>query len=81
MRDFVVTSWMGLMAPAATPGAIVQKIATEVDKILASAAVSRILADRGYATLGGGPQAFQKYLDADIALWAKVVRQSGATVN
>ena len=31
--------------------------------------------------MGGGPQAFEKYLDADIAFWAKVVRQSGATVN
>jgi tripartite-type tricarboxylate transporter receptor subunit TctC len=81
VKDFVVTSWMGLMAPAATPPGIVQKIATEVDKILASAEVRKILTDRGYATLGGGPQAFEKYLDADIALWAKVVRQSGATVN
>ena len=81
MRDFVVTSWMGLMAPAATPPEIVQRIATEVDKILASAEVRKILTERGYATLGGGPQAFGKYLDADISLWAKVVRQSGATVN
>jgi tripartite-type tricarboxylate transporter receptor subunit TctC len=81
MRDFVVTSWSGLMAPAATPPEVVQRIAAEVDKILAGAEIRKILTDRGYATLGGGPQAFEKYLDADIALWAKVVRQSGATVN
>ena len=81
VRDFVVTSWMGLMAPSATPHAIVQRVANEVDKILASPDVKKNLTDRGYATLGGGPQAFEKYLDADIALWAKVVRQSGATVN
>jgi hypothetical protein len=31
--------------------------------------------------MGGGPQAFEKYLDVDIAFWAKLVRQSGATVN
>jgi tripartite-type tricarboxylate transporter receptor subunit TctC len=81
LRDFVVTSWTGLMVPSATPPAIVQRLATEVDKILASPEIKKTLADRGYATLGGGPQAFEKYLDADIALWAKVVRQSGATVN
>ena len=81
VKDFIVTSWSGLMAPAATPPDIVQKIAAEVDKILVSPEVRRILTERGYATLGGGPQAFEKYLDADIALWAKVVRQSGATVN
>jgi tripartite-type tricarboxylate transporter receptor subunit TctC len=81
MKDFVVTSWSGLMAPAATPPAIVQRIASEVDKILASPEVKKALTDRGYATMGGGPQAFEKYLDADIAFWAKLVRQSGATVN
>ena len=81
VKDFVVTSWSGLMAPSATPPDIVRKIATEVDNILASAEVRKILTERGYATLGGGSQAFEKYLDADIALWAKVVRQSGATVN
>src|SRR5262245_8234592 len=81
LRDFVVTSWTGLMVPSATPAPVVQRLATEVDKILASPDVKKTLADRGYATLGGGPQAFEKYLDADIALWAKVVRQSGATVN
>ena len=81
VKDFVVTSWTGLMAPAATPPAIVQRIAAEVDRILASPEIRKIMTDRGYATMGGGPQAFEKYLDADIALWAKVVRQSGATVN
>ena len=81
VKDFVVTSWSGLMAPAATPPDVVRKIATEVDKILVSPEVRKILTERGYATLGGGPQAFEKYLDADIALWSKVVRQSGATVN
>ena len=56
-------------------------VAAEVDKILVNPEVRKILTDRGYTTIGGGPQAFEKYLDADIAFWAKVVRQSGATVN
>ena len=81
LNDFVVTSWMGLMAPAATPPEVVRRIATEVDRILASAEIRRLLTDRGYATLGGGPQAFERHLDAEIALWATVVRQAGATVN
>jgi tripartite-type tricarboxylate transporter receptor subunit TctC len=81
MKDFVVTSWSGLMAPAATPPAIVQRIAGEVDKILDTPEIKKTLSARGYVTMGGGPQAFEKYLDADIAFWAKLVRQSGATVN
>ena len=74
-------TWGAATAIAATPPDVVRKIAAEVDKILVSPEVNKILTERGYTTLGGGPQAFEKYLDADIALWAKVVKQSGATVN
>jgi tripartite-type tricarboxylate transporter receptor subunit TctC len=81
LSNFIVTSWMGLLAPAGTPPDIVQRLATEIDKILASAEIKKILTDRGYETMGGGPAAFAKYLEADIALWAKVVKASGATVN
>jgi tripartite-type tricarboxylate transporter receptor subunit TctC len=81
VNNFVVTSWMGLMAPAGTPRPIVDRVAAEVDKILASAEIKKLLADRGYETMGGGPEKFAKYLGDDIALWAKVVKASGATVN
>ena len=81
LPNFVVTSWMGLLAPAATPRPIVDRIASELDKILASPEIKKLLTERGYDTMGGGPEAFAKYLDADIALWAKVVKASGATVN
>ena len=81
VNNFVVTSWMGLMAPAATPRPIVDRIAGEVDKILASPEIKKILAERGYEAMGGGADKFAKYLDNDIALWAKVVKASGATVN
>jgi tripartite-type tricarboxylate transporter receptor subunit TctC len=81
VNNFVVTSWMGLLAPAATPRPIVDRVATEVDKILASPEIKKILAERGYETMGGGADKFAKYLETDIALWAKVVKASGATVN
>jgi len=81
VQNFVVTSWMGLMAPAGTPHLIVARIASEVDKVLASPEIKTILADRGYETMGGGPEAFAKYMDSEIALWAKIVKASGAAVN
>jgi tripartite-type tricarboxylate transporter receptor subunit TctC len=81
VQNFTVTSWMGLMAPAATPRPVIERIATEVDKVLAQPEIKKILADRGYDTMGGGPEAFAKYMDREIALWAKVVKASGATVN
>src|SRR6267154_1568144 len=75
--NFIVTVWMGLLAPAATPRPIVDRIAAEVDKILASPEIKKVLAERGYETMGGGADKFAKYLDDDIARWAKVVKASG----
>ena len=43
--------------------------------------MKKAFADRGYDPMGGGPQAFAAYMDKEIALWAKVVKASGATVN
>jgi tripartite-type tricarboxylate transporter receptor subunit TctC len=81
LPNFIVTSWMGLLAPSATPAPVVQKVATELDRVLASAPMKKLMADRGYDPMGGGPQAFAAYMEKEIALWAKVVKASGATVN
>ena len=81
LPNFVVTSWMGLLAPSATPAPVVQKVAAELDRILASEPMKKLMADRGYDPMGGGPQAFSAYMEKEIALWAKVVKASGATVN
>jgi len=79
--NFVVTAWMGLLAPAGTPRPVIDRIAAAVGKVLARPELKKILADRGYDTMGGGPEAFTRYMDNDIALWAKIVKASGATVN
>ncbi len=81
LPNFIVTSWMGILAPAATPKPVVDRLAAAFDKILTSPEMKKLFADRGYDPMGGGPEEFAKYLDADIALWAKVVKASGATVN
>lgn len=81
VKNFVVTAWMGLLAPAGTPRPVIDRIAAAMDKVLAQPGLKKILADRGYDTMGGGPEAFAQYMDKDIALWAKIVKASGATVN
>jgi len=81
VNNFVVTSWMGLMAPSATPKPIIERIAGEVDKVLREPDVTKVLAERGYDTVGGGPAKFDAYMDKEIALWAKIVKASGAKVE
>jgi tripartite-type tricarboxylate transporter receptor subunit TctC len=79
--NFIVTAWMGLMAPAATPRPILDRIAGATDTVLAKPELKKILAERGYDTMSGGPEQFARYMDAEIALWRKIVKASGATVE
>jgi tripartite-type tricarboxylate transporter receptor subunit TctC len=81
LQNFVVVSWSALMAPKGTPPAIVNRLAGEVDKILASPAMLKLFADRGYIAMGGGPEAYKKYMDAEIAMWAKVIKSANIKVN
>lgn len=81
VQNFVVDSWSALMAPKGTPPEIVNRLATEVDKILASPATQKLFADRGYVAMGGGPEAYKKYMDDEIAMWAKVIKSANIKVN
>jgi tripartite-type tricarboxylate transporter receptor subunit TctC len=81
VQNFVVDSWSAVMAPSGTPPAIVNRIAAEVDKILANPEIKKVMAERGYDTMGGGPEAYKKQMDAEIDMWAKVIKSAGVTVN
>jgi tripartite-type tricarboxylate transporter receptor subunit TctC len=81
VNNFVVNSWSALMAPKGTPPAIVNRLASEVDKILASPAMVKLFADRGYVPMGGGPEAYKKYMNAEIDMWAKVIKSANIKVN
>lgn len=78
---FDVSSWFGLMAPAQTPGAIVQKLNTAVAKALAKPELQKRLIE-----LGANPQPmtiaeFSAFVNKEVQTWATVVKTSGASVD
>lgn len=75
---YVVTGWWGMLAPAGTPKPVVQKLNTEIVRALQSVDLRERLAADGIEAAGGTPEAFAEYLRREIALWSKVVRDSGA---
>jgi tripartite-type tricarboxylate transporter receptor subunit TctC len=75
---FDATAWFGLMAPAGTPAPIVAKIHAETAKILARAEVREKFATLGMEVIGNTPAQFAEVIKAEIPVWAKVIKASGA---
>src|SRR3954467_14919880 len=71
------TIWLGIMAPAGTPKAIVDKLNAEISKIIARPDVKEAWAKQGAVPMVMSPSEFDKYLRVDIEKWAKVVKAAG----
>lgn len=74
-------SWNGLLAPAATPDAIVQRMNAAVNHALASPAVKEAFAKGGIASLSGTPAQFADFIRSEIAKYAEVIRHGNITLE
>ncbi|TFZ01823.1 tripartite tricarboxylate transporter substrate binding protein [Ramlibacter humi] len=74
-------SWNGLLAPAATPDAVVQRMNAEVNKALASPAVLEAFQKGGIASLSGTPAQFAEFIQSEIARYADVIRRANITAE
>jgi tripartite-type tricarboxylate transporter receptor subunit TctC len=75
---YEATLWLGLMAPKGTPPAVVQRLHAEVAKVTGDAEVRRLWAEQGTVPLTMATDEFTRYLNDDIAKWARIVKISGA---
>ncbi len=79
--DFVVESWYGLMAPAGTPDAVIQRLHTETLAVLARPDVAAYFAQQGADVVISTPAEFSAMVHTERLRWAEVIRRSGATVD
>jgi tripartite-type tricarboxylate transporter receptor subunit TctC len=76
MPDFVSSGWGGLLAPAATPPAVIQKIWKDCDEIMRSEAAA-IIRDRGAVPRGTTPEEYKAFLAREVPKWAAMAKQAG----
>ena len=76
-----MSSWIGLVAPAGTPPAIVQKIHADVVRAMADAAVADRLEKAGILAVTTTPAEFEKYFRDEAERWAKVYQESGIKLD
>ena len=81
LKGFGSTPWYGLMAPAGTPKAIVNQLQAEVAKALDTQDVKDKLAAVGCEPSKSTPEQFAALIKEDLPKWARIVKDSGATVD
>ena len=78
---FETTLWHGVLAPAKVPRQVVSKVNQEVVKVLAMPDVQKLLQLEGGTVSPSTPEEFAAFLRAEVDRWAKMVKETGITVD
>ena len=80
--DFVTSSWQGIFVPAGTPNEIVERLYAALMQTMKTPDVVERLGKGGVSVAtSAGPAAFAEFVAAETRRWAKVAKDSGATVD
>lgn len=75
MKDFEVDQWLGLLAPKGTPPAVIDKLVSEVNKVLVQDEFGQALANSGMnSAKPGKPETFDAFFKQELVQWTKVVK-------
>lgn len=81
LPGFEIFGWQGLAGPAALPPEIVKRLNEAVNQVQAMPSVSQNLAAAGLTRIGGSPDDFSRYVQAEIVRWTKLAKDVGAVAE
>ena len=81
LGDLVVYGWQGVLAPASTPSAIIEKLTQEVARALANPALKARLSGQGTEPSYLNPAQFRSYITGEQARWANVISSAKITLD
>ena len=74
---YEVIGWNGIVVPAGTPQSIIDRLHTEIAKVLRTPSVSTQLTSQGIDPVGDSPAQFSAFIKSDTEKWARVIREAG----
>lgn len=77
LPGYEAVGWFGLLAPAATPKAVVDKLSEDANRVLREPEVVQRMAALGAEPAGNTPAQFADYIRADQAKWSRLMRERG----
>jgi tripartite-type tricarboxylate transporter receptor subunit TctC len=77
VKGVVVTNWYGVLAPAGTPRATVERLNREIVNVMQHADMMKRLIADGSEAMGSSPEAFRKHLGSEREQWTRVIKQAG----
>ena len=81
VTGYEVTNWYGVLAPAATPKAIIDRLNRGIVEVLRMPEMVERFKGDGVELVGSTPAEFQKHIHAEIAKWERVVKMAGIKVD
>ncbi len=77
LPGFETSSWHGVLVPAKTPGAIIQRLHAELAAIARQPETRELMAAQGTDVVGGTPAEFARFIQAETEKWGVVIRKTG----
>jgi len=81
LPGFEVVGWNGILAPAKTPRAIIERLHAEIVKVVRTPEVEADIFAQGIEPIGNTPEEFDRVIRADIARWAKILKGAKTKAN
>lgn len=81
LKDFDVTIWFGVLAPAGTPSSAVDRLAREIANVMSTDEMKKRMQDDGAEARPSSPAEFSALIRSDMAKWAPIVKASGASLD
>ena len=81
LPGFFANSWYGLFAPAGTPKPVIDRILAVSTQVLSASDLGERLAGQGAEVWPGKPDQLAKLVREELVMWARIVKESGATVD